>query len=60
MLIVKIIENNGMYSVQELHLFLCLFPSSAEVILASFTCSIFSVDSSTNLLTNFFLHLQFS
>ena len=47
-----------MYSVQELHL--CLFLFSVEVILASFTSSTFSVHSSTNLSTNFFLHLQFS
>ena len=64
MLIVKIIENNTMYSVQELHLFLCSFS------LAIFTSSIFSLHftaelrsvelCSTNLSTNFFLHLQFS
>ena len=51
-------ENNRIYSVQELHL--CLFLSSAKVILASLTSSIVSVHSSTNLSTNFFLHLQFS
>ena len=38
MLIVRIIENNTMYSMQELHLFLCLFS------LAIFTSSIFSVN----------------
>ena len=68
MLIVKIIENNTMYSVQELHL--CLFSfsvehnsigcSSAEVVLASFACSTFSVHFSISLLTNFFPHLKFS
>ena len=55
--IVKTIENNTMYSVQELHLW--LFSSSAEFILASFTSSSFSRHSSTNLSTNFFLHVQF-
>ena len=59
MLIVKIIENNTIYSVQELHLFLCLFSSSAEVILVSFTSSIFSVHSSTNLPTIFFYTYNF-
>ena len=68
MLIVKIIESNTMYSVQELHL--CIFSfsvecnsiecNSVEVILASFTSSVISTHSSTNLSTNFFLHLQFS
>ena len=66
MLIVKIIENNIMNSVQELNL--CIFSvecysierSSAEVISAIFTSSVFSVHSSTNLSTIFFLHLQFS
>ena len=68
MLIVKSIENKTMHSVQELHL--CLFSflaecssiecNSIEVILASFTSSTVSVHSSTNLSTNFFLHLQFS
>ena len=58
MLAVKIIENNTMYSVQELHL--CLISSSAELILVSFTSPTFSVHFSTNLSTNFFLHLQFS
>ena len=52
MLIVKTIENNTMYSMQELHL--CLFPFSAKGILASFTSSTISVHSSTNSLTNFF------
>ena len=48
-----------MHSVQELHS--CLFlPSSAKVILASYTSSTFSVYSSINLWTNFLLHLQFS
>ena len=41
-----------MQSVQEFHL--CLFSSSAEVILVSFTSSTFSVHSETNLSTNFF------
>ena len=58
MLIVKIFENNTMYSVQELHL--CLFSCALKVILASFTSSKVSVHSSTNLSTIFFLHLQFS
>ena len=61
MLIVKIIENNTMYIVQELHL--CIFSiecNSIEVISVIFTSSIFSVHSSTNFSTNFFLHLQFS
>ena len=44
MLIAKNIENNTMYSVQELHLFLCS---------AIFTSSIFSVHSSVSLSTNF-------
>ena len=56
MLIVKIIENNTMYSVQELYL--CIF--SVKVISAIFTSSVFLVLSSTNLLTIFFLHLQLS
>ena len=46
MLIVKIIENNTMHNVQELHLFLCLFS------LAIFTSSTFSVHSSVSLSTN--------
>ena len=58
MLIVKIIENNTMPSVQELYL--CLFSFSVEVILTTFTSSTFSVHSSTNSSTNFLLHLQFS
>ena len=56
MLIVKIIENNTMYSVQELHL--CIF--SVKVISAILSSSTFSVHSSIDLSTNFFLHLQFS
>ena len=43
---VRITENKTMCSMQELHL--CLFSSSAEIILASFTFSAFSVHSSTN------------
>ena len=58
MLIVKIIESNTMYSMEELHF--CLFLFSDMVIVASFTSSTVSVHSSTNLSTNFFLHLQFS
>ena len=54
---VKIIDNKTMYSMQELHL--CLFSSSAEVILASFTSPTFSVYFST-ILSIFFLYLQFS
>ena len=57
MFIVKIIENNTMYSVQELHL--CLFSFLAEVFSTSLVFSIFSVHSSTSLSTNSFLHLQF-
>ena len=49
---------NTIYTVQELYLFSLSF--SARVILASFTSSAVSVHSSTNLSTNFFLHLQFS
>ena len=53
----KIIENNTMCSVQEhLRWFSCL----AKVILAIFTWPVFSVHSSTNLSTNFFLRLPFS
>ena len=71
MLAVKIIENETMYSVQELHL--CIFSRelysmelhSVKVISAIFTSSTFSVNSpaelcSANLSTNFFLRLQFS
>ena len=47
-----------MYKVQELHLY--FFSFSGKVILAIFTSSTVSVHSSTNLSTNFFLHLQFS
>ena len=46
-------KNNTTYSVEELHLFLCLFSSSAEVILASFISLTFPVHSSTNLSTIF-------
>ena len=49
---------NTMHIVQQLHL--CLFSFSAKVILAAFTSPIVSAHSSTNLSTNFFLHLQFS
>ena len=57
MLIVKIIENITMYSVQEnLHIFLCLI----KVIPAISTSSIFSLYSSTNLSTKLFPQLQFS
>ena len=59
MLAVKVVENNTIYSVQEMHSSLSL-PSSAEIILASFPSSKFSVHTSTNLSTNFLLHLQFS
>ena len=71
MLAVKIIENDTMYSVQQLHL--CIFSRelhsmelhSVKVISAVFTSSTFSVNSSSelcsaNLSTNFFLRLQFS
>ena len=52
MLTVKIIENNTMYSVQELclHLFF-LKLHSIEFVSASLVSSIFSVHSSTNLFT---------
>ena len=53
---VKIIENNAVQSVQE-HLHITL--QSAKVILVSFTSSIFSLHSSTNLWINLFPHLQF-
>ena len=56
MLIVKITENNKMYSVQERYL--CIFLT--ELHSAIFTSSIFSVHSSISLSTNFFQHLQFS
>ena len=52
MLIAKIIENNTMHSMQELHLFLCLFSYSTKIILACLTASTVSVHS-TNLSTNF-------
>ena len=45
-------------AIQELYLFSRSF--SARAILASFTSLIVSVHSSTNLSTNFFLHLPFS
>ena len=44
-----------MYSMQELY----LHTFSVTVTSATFISSIFSIDSSTNLSTNFFLHLQF-
>ena len=50
----NIIENNTVYNMQGLHLFLCLF------LTAIFTSSIFAVHSSTSLSANFFLNLQFS
>ena len=53
MLIVRIIQNTTIYTVQEL--LLCSFSFSFSTI-----SSIFSVHSSTNLSNNFFLHLQFS
>ena len=56
MLIVKIIENNTMYNVQE---DLNTFLGSAKVILASFTSSTISVHSSTNLSTDFFYTYNF-
>ena len=57
MFAVKIVENNAIYSVQELHL--SLFSSAPKAVLASFTSSTVSVHSSTNLSTNSVLHLQF-
>ena len=53
MLIVKSIENNTMYDMQELLLHF------AELILIKVVFSIFSLHS-INLSTNLFLHLQFS
>ena len=55
MLIVTIIENNTIFSAQELK-----SPPLAKVIPTSLTSSTFSVHSSTNLSTSFFLRLQFS
>ena len=57
-LIGKIIDDNTINSAQELHLHTFSFPG--EAILDSFTSLTFSVHSSSNLLTNSFLHLQFS
>ena len=60
MLIKKIIENDTIYSMQELRL--RLFSTefhSVEVNLTSLVSSIFSVHSSANLFTNLFLHLHF-
>ena len=56
MFIVKIIQNNTMYSVQELHF--CIFLTDLHS--AIFTSLTVSVYSSISLLNNFFLHLQFS
>ena len=58
MFIAKINENNTIYSVQELHLYLFLFLT--EVFSTSLVLSKFFIHSSTNLSTNFFLHLQYS
>ena len=58
MLIIKIIENNTMYSAQGLHLRMLLF--LAKIIPAIFTSPSLSLHSSTSLLTSFFLHVQFS
>ena len=61
MLVVKVIENNTMYSMQELRL--CIFSTelhTVKVILASFTSSTVSVHCSISLSTNFSLQLQFS
>ena len=52
MIIVKIIENNAMYNVQELHLRLFSVSvkcNSIQVILASFASSTFTVHSSVSL-----------
>ena len=57
-LIVKNIQNNTIYTMQELHL--RLFSFLARVVLANFTSSTVSVHSSINRATNFFLYLQFS
>ena len=54
MFIAKIIENNTMYTMQELNL--CLF--SDEVFSSDLVSSIFSVHSSTSFPTNPFVHLQ--
>ena len=53
MLIVKNIENNTMYSMQELNVFLCSF------LLAIFTSLAVSVHFSISLSANCFLHLKF-
>ena len=57
MFIKKIIKNNTIYSVQELHLRLFSFP--VEVILTNFTSLTASVHSSTSLSTNFFYICSF-
>ena len=54
MLIVKNIENNTMYNMQE------LCSHFVELISTKFAFSIFSSHSSTNLSTNLYLHLQLS
>ena len=56
MFIVKIIENNKMYSVQELHLL--LFSFLAKVFLTSLVSLIFPVHFPIRLSTNILLHLQ--
>ena len=53
-LLVKNIQNNTVYTVQEL-----IFSFSERVIIAGFTSSVVSVRLSTNLSINLFLHLQF-
>ena len=63
MLIVKHIQNNTVYIMQELHL--QLFAFSARVVIAGFSSSTVSVHSSIfstliNLSIKLFLHLQFS
>ena len=59
-LIVKSIEKNTMEGVQEhSHIFSYLFPCSAKVILVSFTSSISSEHSSTNLSINIFYICNF-
>ena len=42
-LVIKIIENDTMYSVQKLHLFLCVFSYSTKAIFVIFTSPSISV-----------------
>ena len=59
-LIMKNITKNTMYIVQELHIFYNDLKLNYKCLLeVIFFSSIFSIHSSNNLSTNFFLHLQF-